>query len=257
MTFNTIAFWRGENGFYDGSWARFVFSFPDRDSADTLYRGLHEYSSGSKAVITELSRLSPQMWTWQTKPNNAFAFEGLIRSIYKGEANVIGDNDYLERSRGKSSIMRLNDDGGRNFWPILPPYIDDIKDHIHGGTFHIRSTRDRSQYWWDAGKRVEVSKEKRSVFKIEIENSPELKGPIVFTGKDQVKLSVFRAGRFHHVLIDESRQLTASNTWGRKLVFNFEELKTAFELVYDEDVGYPTYNEDNAELRVGETWELC
>ncbi|KAJ5966672.1 hypothetical protein N7501_002920 [Penicillium viridicatum] len=255
MTFNTIVFWRGTDGFYDGVTYRYILSFPDQDSADTLYRGLHEYSSDSKRAIRELGRLSPYMWTWQS--SNGGSFKALLDSVNKGDANEVGNNDYLKRSRGKSSIMLLNDDGGRNFWPILPSRLNDIKDHTCGQTFCIRNTLDNAQYWWDAGWGIEASREKRSVFKIEIENSPELKGPIVFTGKDQVKLSVFRAGRFHHVLIDESRQLTASNTWGRKLVFNFEELKTAFELVYDEDVGYPTYNEDNAELRVGEAWELC
>lgn len=248
----------------DGYQRQNVIVTPNRATGDLLFRYIQEQLDvADKASFKEVRRLSPQIWTWAGK-DNKFEIAYACRAINLGTAK--GNKEYLRNLQGKVFLCTSGPTELHATAPAILPQFDELKDHLSGGTFCVRSKRSREQYWLkpDVGeghpglRYIQPSTEYRSKFKIKIAN--EHKDGTLMVEDDDVNLYLVHDGVDYLITQDESGRIGTKKE-DNPLIFKFGHLLNG-AFVSDSHEGdkekYIWYVPAEGEKGLsGELWELC
>ncbi|KAG5644895.1 hypothetical protein DXG03_007447 [Asterophora parasitica] len=150
--------------------ARFSITFASRDVADTWYRLITDSVAAGYTRFAGVKRVSPQFYTHADQ---------LTESL--------NDPRVAERLRGQMFFTLLHDKGGRDFSHIP---ISNLRDHLSGDSFYLRSSSQPDTYWWynPSTRSVMASRENRSTFTIALVDEDRAPGTVMI-GSDYVHIT--------------------------------------------------------------------
>ena len=184
MPFYTLACWRGVNRSLDQVRAgNYLIVTPDRDAANILYRFIQDEH---KAV--KIKRASPQYWAFQGDQDIRDVFQGILCG------KIAINNKRFETVRDNFFFHQFQSNGLLYGPPSLPeiPHID-APDYISGTEVYIRSKSMPNKYWHMNNEidDVELSKYKRTKFRIEYANNPSDRETLLIGDDDAVISAVY------------------------------------------------------------------
>ncbi|KAK4443181.1 hypothetical protein QBC34DRAFT_478348 [Podospora aff. communis PSN243] len=175
--YNVFLKWAPADKSQTAAWGRHHLTFANRYEADEFYRLLQTVRNANLPMFAGLTRASPQFWS----------HSGLLwHSVHDVQALGLADD-----FRTTLSTVLINDGqvGGRTFDLIENAVTG--PDWVSGGTFFVRNRRQRELYWCVHGGYVHTSEEKRTKFRVELEETPEgQEGKMVLVRGDRVVVSV-------------------------------------------------------------------
>lgn len=269
MPFYTYAYWRGGQTPSNSYDHRYLLITPNRETADTFYRGIQEAAPMQfhGHTITRVDRLSPQVWTFSGLYGHAI--RDLIRYINDGNVLLQGIQ-YLKDTRGKINSELMAYDEMRGPWPIISDL--GLRDHVDKGTCFIRNKYAVDQFWFceppkkgendPVKEQIQLSTTNRSRFSIEFSEKPKQDG-LVILSSDKVKLKLLHGGSSVPITI-QSGYLFASDTTGSKQSFRFDLFDGGFQIKRVDPKGEKNSfeapcltSDEETNTGAGQVWELC
>ncbi|KAJ8482154.1 hypothetical protein ONZ45_g15047 [Pleurotus djamor] len=154
---------------------RILLTFSSAGIADEWWRAVS--TSPNDFLTKSVQRVNPEFYTHNTTFFNIYSFYDDARL-----------KDISAKFRGKLIMTLLNDRGGRGLETILNH--SPVVDRVSGNWFYIRSTSDRTTYWYynSSTNRVTTSKSNRTMFQV---TGSKLSDKAVLIGTDDVSLKMY------------------------------------------------------------------
>jgi len=133
-------------------------------------------SSGNdnSPFFTALDRKSAQFWVYDSQDGD----QAMLHLQQSG---------HLPGFQATLSTFLLNDGNGGCCPLISNPVIG--PDWVSGQTFFIRNRRQPNTYWWVHDTHIHTSEQRRTKFRIQVNEPPPCKGPVILVRKDAVKVA--------------------------------------------------------------------
>ncbi|KAK0631482.1 hypothetical protein B0T14DRAFT_490031 [Immersiella caudata] len=201
--YNIFLKWAPTDKSQTAAWGRHHLTFANRYEADEFYRLMQTVRHANLPLFPGLTRASPQFW----------CHSGLLwHSVHDVQALGLADD-----FRTTLSSVLINDGqvGGRTFDLIENAVTG--PDWVSGGTFFVRNRRQTGLYWCVHGGWVHTSEEKRTKFRVELEEVPKgRKGDeMVLVREDRVVVSV--VGEAYERELGERKYLGVEDFEGGRL----------------------------------------